>query len=407
MRNSLSRSVIPADRDRLRGVVRTGNGIRSARSVVVCGDPILVGSISHRRINDPGLRGRVEWVDAAKGLGILLVVIGHNLGGLTESGILNNSSWGVFTERYIYIFHMPLFFFLAGIFVARSAHRTFRIYFINKVSVIAYPYFVWSLLEGSAQVFASRFTNNHLYISNLLKIVYQPIDQFWFLYVIFLMYMTYWLVHHRHISNDILLSSAVLIYIVQIFGLNIVRWDVLDSFCHFLIYFALGAKVAETSFLTKLNTLNWICLSCLAVGGYVLIAIFAMAVVIDVSSLVIVKTLLAMLGIIATIALAMLSGSSPIWSSVRIIGVYSLEIYVGHTIFASGARIAMQKAFGYTAPLLHLVVGTAVGISIPVLLAIWGPRVGLPYLFTWSRSRQNKETLAIEMPTAGGPRDLT
>jgi hypothetical protein len=74
--------------------------------------------------------------------------------------------------------------------------------------------------------------------------------------------------------------------------------------------------------------------------------------------------------------------------------------YVGHTIFASGARIAIQKAFSYSGPLMHLVVGTALGISIPMLLAIWGPKVGLPYLFTLSRSRQNKEVSAAKLSDA-------
>ncbi len=77
-------------------------------------------------------------------------------------------------------------------------------------------------------------------------------------------------------------------------------------------------------------------------------------------------------------------------------GVYSLEIYVGHTIFSAAARIAMLKGFGYSEPILQTVVGTAVGIGLPMVLAIWGPKVGLPYLFTWSRSRQNGEISAIK-----------
>jgi fucose 4-O-acetylase-like acetyltransferase len=248
------------------------------------------------------------------------------LGGLRESGILNNS-WGGFAERYIYIFHMPLFFFLAGLFVAQSAHRAFGVYFTNKVSVIAYPYFVWLLLEGSIQVFASRFTNNHLSLTDLLKTVYQPIDQYWFLYVIFLMYIAYWFVHHGRVSNNIVLFGSVLIQIAQIFGFNIVRWDVFDSFCHFSIYFALGVRIANASFLTNLRALSWIHLSYLAVGGYIFIALILILVVAptdtpNVSWLLITKTLLALLGINATIALSMLSCGSRIGSYLRIIGQY-------------------------------------------------------------------------------------
>ncbi|HEX7873328.1 MAG TPA: acyltransferase family protein [Sphingobium sp.] len=50
-------------------------------------------------------RGRVEWVDAAKGVGIVLVIAGHVW-------------WQPGTaHRIIYAFHMPLFFLLSGYMV--------------------------------------------------------------------------------------------------------------------------------------------------------------------------------------------------------------------------------------------------------------------------------------------------
>ncbi|MEO7862090.1 MAG: acyltransferase family protein [Nitrospirales bacterium] len=50
---------------------------------------------------------RNKTVDIAKGLGILLVVFGHNWIVLHEKGEL---------FRVIFSFHVPLFFFLSGIF---------------------------------------------------------------------------------------------------------------------------------------------------------------------------------------------------------------------------------------------------------------------------------------------------
>ena len=38
----------------------------------------MQGSVLHGQDNDFGLRDRIEWVDAAKGIGILLVVLGHS-----------------------------------------------------------------------------------------------------------------------------------------------------------------------------------------------------------------------------------------------------------------------------------------------------------------------------------------
>ena len=336
----------------------------------------MTRSAGHRQDDNSSSRQRLEWVDLAKGVAIFLVVFGHNLGGLVESGVLSNSQWSKFTDRYIYVFHVPLFFFLAGLFVARSsAHRTFHDYLIDKISVIAYPYFLWSLLEGLIQIFASRYTNNHFNILDLIRIIYNPIDQYWFMYVLFLMYTIYWWINHARISVSNFFVFAILLYAIETFGLNIIAWDVLHSFCSSLIYFALGAKVAETSFFNDLRLFKGIGLSSLAIGGYVLIAT---AVAVNLSQLPFLHAALAMTGTIATIALAMFLCRSPGWWPLRVMGIYSLEIYVGHTIFASGARIAIQKAFGYSGPLMHLVVGTALGISIPMLLAVWAQRSGFP-----------------------------
>ena len=55
---------------------------------------------------------RHDWVDAAKGLGILLMFYGHFLqkGAVTTNGAINDQL------RIIYSFHMPLFFVLSGFF---------------------------------------------------------------------------------------------------------------------------------------------------------------------------------------------------------------------------------------------------------------------------------------------------
>ena len=49
---------------------------------------------------------RIEYIDIAKGIGILLVVMGHNDFGLVSP----------FFYKFIYAFHMPLFFFVSGMF---------------------------------------------------------------------------------------------------------------------------------------------------------------------------------------------------------------------------------------------------------------------------------------------------
>ena len=59
------------------------------------------------------MRDRIQEIDIAKGIGILLVVIGHATG-IQQGGIIRN---------VIYVFHMPLFFFLSGLVLKQEPNE--------------------------------------------------------------------------------------------------------------------------------------------------------------------------------------------------------------------------------------------------------------------------------------------
>jgi len=74
------------------------------------------------RLLSPAVRGaspastsRIYWIDAAKALGIFLVFYGHFLQKLFRRG----NETGFLHTKFIYAFHMPFFFFLAGFFFQR------------------------------------------------------------------------------------------------------------------------------------------------------------------------------------------------------------------------------------------------------------------------------------------------
>ncbi|BEL98781.1 hypothetical protein SM14VA2_11940 [Serratia marcescens] len=66
---------------------------------------------------------REAWVDYAKGIGIILVVFGHVNRGLYSAGIQLSGSSYLLTDSIIYSFHMPLFFFLSGLFFTQSLDK--------------------------------------------------------------------------------------------------------------------------------------------------------------------------------------------------------------------------------------------------------------------------------------------
>ena len=77
---------------------------------------------------------RLTWIDVAKGLGILLVVLAHTRFPTKEM------SW------WINSFHMPLFFVVAGLCYDESRYPSLLTYLKRKCVALVYPYFTLSFL---------------------------------------------------------------------------------------------------------------------------------------------------------------------------------------------------------------------------------------------------------------------
>lgn len=67
-------------------------------------------------------RERESWLDACKGIAIILVVMGHIIDGNMAKGALSGYAWEII-YNIIYLFHMPLFFVLSGVALAASKRK--------------------------------------------------------------------------------------------------------------------------------------------------------------------------------------------------------------------------------------------------------------------------------------------
>lgn len=88
---------------------------------------------------------RETWVDYAKGIGIILVVFGHANRGLYSSGIYISPEIYHYLDNIIYSFHMPLFFFLSGLFFVSSIKTSLRGYFYGVRLKMLYIHMLYGL----------------------------------------------------------------------------------------------------------------------------------------------------------------------------------------------------------------------------------------------------------------------
>src|SRR5277367_4131522 len=100
---------------------------------------------------------RSNLVDIVKGIAIILVTYGH-----TAQGVVHRGWWtgrgASFSRALIYSFHMPAFFFVAGLFVHRSLNRRGRLPFaVEKMKSILYPYLLFTIIYAVLQPLTGRF----------------------------------------------------------------------------------------------------------------------------------------------------------------------------------------------------------------------------------------------------------
>ena len=77
---------------------------------------------------------RMDWVDMAKGLAMILVMFGH-------------APISLRIQAVIYTFHVPLFFFMSGYLFSNVKYNNFTAFLKKRIITIGIPYFCFSFIE--------------------------------------------------------------------------------------------------------------------------------------------------------------------------------------------------------------------------------------------------------------------
>lgn len=302
---------------------------------------------------------RIEWLDAARGIGIVLVVFGHVLRGLFGADIATDPTWHAIDYK-LYTFHMPLFFLLAGVSVTFGRAQPARDFLKNKIWTVAYPYFLWSLIQGGIMIAMSSHTNSGYNPSVLWSIGWEPIAQFWFLYVLMLCHLT---------MPVLTLHIPILPYVVAggLIGSSFFAPDSASQrILHSLSFYAAGIWLADRiKGLPPLNSL-WPIVGALAIFGLCSVAAFNLD---PVNTKHVGAAPAAIAGVVATllIARALKSRAARYCAA---LGAASMTIYVLHILFGAGVRIALIKLNAPDNVWLHVFAGVLIALIGPLLIHI-------------------------------------
>ena len=323
---------------------------------------------------------RIDWVDYAKGLCIILVVMMHSTLGV-EKAMGAASALGHFVE-WARPFRMPDFFMISGLFLASRIGRPWREYLDTKVVHFAYFYLLWMTIQFAFKGYGIWQEQGLAGLGQgwLMGLI-EPFGTLWFIYLLAVFFI---------VVKATRQVPPVLIFAIGA-GLEMLPietgWLLIDEFCARFVYFFAGywmaQRIFDFAFEVGLRSTAAI------IAGLVIWAIAnGVAVGLGWSHLPGVSLIMGFVGASAVVSTGVLLSKFRLADAIRYCGQNSIVIYLAFFLPMAVMRALLLKSpLAGQLSLVALIV-TAFGVVCPVLLfwAVRGTR--LSFLFrrpTWAK----------------------
>jgi uncharacterized membrane protein YcfT len=316
---------------------------------------------------------RIDWVDTAKGICIILVVMMHSTLGV-EKAVGHTGMLGHFIE-WARPFRMPDFFLISGLFLARRINAPWRSYFDSKVLHFAYFYILWMTIQFATK--GPGLIADHglgFAAQNYALGFIDPFGTLWFIYLLAIFFVvTKWL---RAVPPAMIFILAALLEILPIHT----GWLVIDEFTARYVYFFTGFWLAPLVFRAseKLWALNVFAILAML---YVWSTAHTMVMLSGASTLPGLGLALGFAGCAAVVTTAVLLARSGWMEWLGYLGANSIVVYLAFFLFMATTRgVGLALLPGINVDLLAVLCTTA-GVVGPLLMFWAVRRTPLSFLF--------------------------
>ncbi|MBV8576407.1 MAG: acyltransferase family protein [Acetobacteraceae bacterium] len=281
-----------------------------------------------------GAAGRVDWVDYAKGICIVMVVMMHSVLGVEqaagETGFMHP------LVAFAKPFRMPDFFMISGLFLSLVIDRDWRTYLDRKVVHFAYFYVLWVTIQFGfkAPGFAaeSSWSNvGFLYLESFIE----PFGTLWFIYLLPIFFVVIKLT--RKFPPLLIWVVAALLESAHV----ATTWTVIDEFCARFVYIYTGYVCADYVFAlsdrARANppvALAALVLWALADGGLVWLGA---------SEWPLISLMLGLAGACAIVTIGTLLAHMRLLNFLRFCGEHSIVIYLAFFLPMASTRTLLLK----------------------------------------------------------------
>ena len=187
---------------------------------------------------------KLKFISYAYAIGAILVVLGHS----TPTGVSDMPLVVDKIRTFIYSFHMPLFFFVAGFLFKYTSDRRKKPYgsFIkNKLIRFLTPYFVLSAVAIVPKILLSAYVSDDVSFSwyYVFETIFNPRlnvwGHFWFLPTLLIIYIVSYAILKCYNSKWMFSLLTALTFVLAVFPIN-TDWLAVKDICKELVYFCIG-----------------------------------------------------------------------------------------------------------------------------------------------------------------------
>jgi uncharacterized membrane protein YcfT len=304
--------------------------------------------------------GRVDWVDYAKGICIVMVVMMHSVLGVELAA--GQTGFMHLLVMFAKPFRMPDFFLISGLFLSVVIDRDWRTYLDRKVAHFAYFYVLWVTIQFGfkAPGFAAEAGWAHvgyLYLESFIE----PFGTLWFIYLLPVFFVV--TKAARKLPPLLVWVALALLESAHV----ATGWTVIDEFCARFVYFYSGYLFADYVFALSDRARAH---PALALAGLALWALVNGGLVAaGVSEWPLVSLLLGLCGACAIVIIGTLLARAHWLNFLRFCGEHSIVIYLAFFLPMAATRtLLLRSGFIHNIGTISLVV-TVVGVA--GSLAIW------------------------------------
>ena len=181
------------------------------------------------------MKERYKELDLMKGIGIILVYLGHNFN-------LHGLEWNnlfLYLHRITYSFHMPLFFFISGLLSNTNKEINLEKFYKGKIKRLLVPYLFINLIDFFPRTLFPKLVNSEF--GGVKEVLFYGTKISWFVYTLFIVFIIFPFLDKYILKKDkYYLFGVILVTVNYLKVFENIEIFSLNKVANYLLYFYIG-----------------------------------------------------------------------------------------------------------------------------------------------------------------------